>query len=228
MMIRVQLPAHLRTLAKVEREVTVTVDGPVTQRSILDALEAAYPVLRGTIRDRDTGQRRSLVRFFACEQDLSHESPDVPMPNEVAVGSQPFIVVGAMAGGCCGDRPGGFQVKYMMLVYHDEDAFTDETRQACYVESIGLSKELAERGKFLGASPLQPISTATSVRVREGKRLITDGPFAETREQLGGYFLIEAADLDEALEIAARIPVARLGTIEVRPLVQLEGIPGEE
>jgi sulfur-carrier protein len=98
-MIRVQLPAHLRTLAKVDREVTVTVDGPVTQRSVLDALEASYPVLRGAIRDRDTGKRRSLVRFYACQQDFSNESPDALLPYEVAAGTQPFMVVGAMAGG---------------------------------------------------------------------------------------------------------------------------------
>jgi len=98
-MIRVVLPAHLRTLARVEREVALPVDGPVTQRSVLDALETAYPVLRGTIRDHDTRRRRPLVRFFACQQDLSHESPDTPLPDAVATGTEPFLVVGAMAGG---------------------------------------------------------------------------------------------------------------------------------
>ncbi len=93
------LPAHLRTIAKVGREVEIQVDGPVTQRSIIDALEAAYPALRGTIRDRDTKMRRSLVRFIACEQDLSNESPDAPVPDPVARGVEPFMVVGAMAGG---------------------------------------------------------------------------------------------------------------------------------
>ncbi len=98
-MIRVVLPHHLRTLAQVDREVEVRVEGAVTQRSVLDALEATYPVLRGTIRDTATQQRRPLVRFFACEQDLSHESPDTPLPDPVAQGTEPFLVIGAMAGG---------------------------------------------------------------------------------------------------------------------------------
>jgi sulfur-carrier protein len=98
-MIRVVLPAHLRTIAKTGREVELSVEAPVTQTTILDALEAEYPALRGTIRDRDTKKRRSLVRFFACEQDLSNESPDAPVPDAVANGSEPYMVVGAMAGG---------------------------------------------------------------------------------------------------------------------------------
>jgi sulfur-carrier protein len=98
-MIRVQLPAHLRTLAGVKGEVTLDVQGQVTQRSILDALEACYPMLRGTIRDHVTQQRRPYVRFFACEQDLSHDSPDVPLPEAVATSREPFLVIGAMAGG---------------------------------------------------------------------------------------------------------------------------------
>lgn len=98
-MIRVVLPAHLRTLARVTGEVTVKVEGPVTQRSVLDALEARYPMLRGTIRDHGTLKRRAFVRFFACEQDLSHESPDAPLPDAVASGAEPFLIVGAMAGG---------------------------------------------------------------------------------------------------------------------------------
>jgi hypothetical protein len=93
------LPQHLRTLARVEGEVKLEVDGPVTQRSVLDALEARYPVLRGTIRDHVTQQRRPFVRFFACEQDLSHELPDAPLPDAVATGAEPFLVVGAIAGG---------------------------------------------------------------------------------------------------------------------------------
>jgi sulfur-carrier protein len=97
--IRVVLPAHLRTLAQVEREVSLRVEGPVTQRSVLDALESRYPMLRGTIRDPATQQRRALVRFFACEQDLSHESPDAALPEAVATGAEPFLVIGAMAGG---------------------------------------------------------------------------------------------------------------------------------
>lgn len=98
-MIRVRLPQHLRTLARAEREVALEVDGPVTQSAILDALEAAYPMLRGTIRDNVTRQRRPLVRFFAIQQDLSHEPPDAPLPEAVATGAEPFLIVGAMAGG---------------------------------------------------------------------------------------------------------------------------------
>jgi sulfur-carrier protein len=98
-MIRVVLPAHLRTLARVGGEVELHVAGPVTQASVLDALEARYPMLRGTIRDHVTQRRRPFVRFFACEQDLSHESPDTPLPDAVATGAEPFLIVGAMAGG---------------------------------------------------------------------------------------------------------------------------------
>ena len=98
-MIRVALPQHLQTLARVGVEVEVDVSGAVTQRAVLDALESRYPMLRGTIRDQYTKRRRSLVRFFACEQDLSHEAPDTPLPDAVAVGKEPFYVVGAMAGG---------------------------------------------------------------------------------------------------------------------------------
>jgi sulfur-carrier protein len=97
--IRVVLPAHLRTLARVDGEVRVELDGQVTQRALLDALEARYPMLRGTIRDRVTQQRRAYVRFFACRQDLSHDRPDAPLPEAVAAGNEPFLVVGAMAGG---------------------------------------------------------------------------------------------------------------------------------
>ena len=98
-MIRVMLPTHLRTLAHVDDEVTLHVEGQVTQRSVLDALEACYPMLRGTIRDQVTHQRRAFVRFFACEEDLSHEPPDAPLPDAVATGAEPFLIVGAMAGG---------------------------------------------------------------------------------------------------------------------------------
>ena len=98
-MIRVVLPAHLRTLARVNGEVELRVEGEVTQRAVLDALEARYPMLCGTIRGHDGGQRRAFVRFFACEQDLSHESPDAPLPAPVATGAEPYLIVGAMAGG---------------------------------------------------------------------------------------------------------------------------------
>ncbi len=98
-MIRVILPAHLKTLAKVDGEVTLEINGQVTQRSLLDALEARYPMLCGTIRDQVTQQRRPFLRFFACQEDLSHESPDAPLPDEVASGAEPFLVIGAVAGG---------------------------------------------------------------------------------------------------------------------------------
>jgi len=99
MIIRVVLPAHLRTLAQVDGELKVDVEGPATQRSVLDALEAAYPMLRGTMRDQVTQERRAFLRFFACEEDLSNESPDAPLPEAVATGTEPYLIVGAMAGG---------------------------------------------------------------------------------------------------------------------------------
>ena len=98
-MIRVQIPYHLQNLAKVQGEIQLEVEGRVTQRAVLDALEARYPVLRGTIREHDTGQRRAFLRFFACEEDLSHESPDAPLPQAVAEGKEPFLIIGAIAGG---------------------------------------------------------------------------------------------------------------------------------
>jgi hypothetical protein len=98
-MIRVGLPAHLRKLARVDREITLEIEGEATQRSVLDALESQYPMLRGTIRDQVTQQRRPFVRFFACQEDLSHESPDAPLPDAVATGREPFLIIGAMAGG---------------------------------------------------------------------------------------------------------------------------------
>src|SRR5580700_372045 len=116
-------------------------------------------------------------------------------------------------------------MKYMLLIYGDENAWTEAERQHCYGESTELSHVLQANGQFLGAAPLQPVATATSVQVRDGKRLVTDGPFAETREQLGGYFLIEAENLDEAIGIAGRIPSARKGTVEIRPVVELAGLP---
>ncbi|HEY1338412.1 MAG TPA: YciI family protein [Bryobacteraceae bacterium] len=116
-------------------------------------------------------------------------------------------------------------MQYMLLVYLDEQGLDEQKREACYIESTELTHDLNARGQYLAAAPLHPTSTATSVRVRDGKRLVTDGPFAETREQLGGYFLVEARDLDEAIAIAARIPGARFGTIEVRPVIELAGMP---
>lgn len=118
-------------------------------------------------------------------------------------------------------------MKYMLLIYADEQAWTPVEREQCYGESTQLAHDLRSRGQYLAASPLQSVSTATSVQVRNGKRLVTDGPFAETREQLGGYFLVNAKDLDEALEIAARIPGARKGTVEIRPVVEIPGLPSD-
>jgi hypothetical protein len=117
-------------------------------------------------------------------------------------------------------------MKYMMLVYLDEQALSEEEREHCYVESAQLAQDLNSSGQYLDASPLHPVATATSVRVRDGKRVVTDGPFAETREQLGGYYLIEARDLDEALGIAERIPPVRFGTVEIRPVMEIVGLPG--
>ncbi len=116
-------------------------------------------------------------------------------------------------------------MKYMLLIYGDEQAWNDLTREECYQESAGLARELKSAGQYLDASPLHPVSTATSVRVREGNRLITDGPFAETREQLGGYYLVDARNLDEAVAIAERVPAARLGTVEIRPVMEIAGLP---
>ena len=116
-------------------------------------------------------------------------------------------------------------MKYLLLIYFDEQSLTEAERQACYLESTQLAQELNSSGKYLSANPLQPVATATSVRVRDGKCLVTDGPFAETREQLGGYFLIDASDLDEAIGIAANIPTAKKGTVEVRPIIEIPGLP---
>jgi len=113
----------------------------------------------------------------------------------------------------------------MLLIYLDEQALSADEREQCYRDSTQLAHQLDVAGQYVAASPLQPASTATSVRVRAGKRVVTDGPFAETKEQLGGYFLIDATDLEEAVAIAARIPMARRGTVEVRPVVHLADLP---
>ena len=119
-------------------------------------------------------------------------------------------------------------MKYMLLVYLDEQALSETEREHCYVESAQLARDLSASGKYLSAGPLHPVATATSVRVRNGKRLVTDGPFAETREQLGGYYLIDAKDLDEAMSIAERVPVAKVGTIEIRPVLEIKGLPEQK
>jgi hypothetical protein len=116
-------------------------------------------------------------------------------------------------------------MRYMLLIYLDEKGLDEAEREACYRESTALAHELSLSGHYLASAPLHPTALAASVRVRSGKRLVTDGPFAETREQLGGYFLIDANDLDEAIRIAARIPMARRGTVEVRPVIELPNLP---
>src|SRR6266571_3566191 len=115
----------------------------------------------------------------------------------------------------------------MLLIYLDEQALSESEREQCYRDSTQLAHELAVAGQYVAASPLEPTSTATSVRVRGGKRVVRDGPFAETKEQLGGYFLIDARDLDEAIAIAARIPMVRRGTVEVRPVIHLTDLPAD-
>ena len=115
-------------------------------------------------------------------------------------------------------------MKYILLIHHEE-ALDEDERQRLLKESVQLTHQLHAKRQYLDAAPLQPTSATTSVKVRDGKRLVTDGPFAETREQIGGYFLIDAKDLDEAIDIAGRIPGARIGTVEVRPVREIEGLP---
>ncbi len=116
-------------------------------------------------------------------------------------------------------------MKYMLLIYLDEEALEESERQQCYRDSAGFARQLHASGQYLAANPLHPTSTATSVRLQDGKTLVTDGPFAETREQLGGYFLIDAHDLDEAIRVAERIPGAKWGTVEIRPVLEIPGLP---
>ena len=116
-------------------------------------------------------------------------------------------------------------MKYMLLIYADEQAWTESERQQCYKDSTDIAHQLKANGQYLAASPLQPVATATSVRVRNGRPMVTDGPFAETREQLGGYFLIDARNLDEAITIAGKIPGARKGTVEIRPVLDIPNLP---
>jgi hypothetical protein len=116
-------------------------------------------------------------------------------------------------------------MRYMLLIYLDEGSLHGNERQECYQNSARLAQELQATGHYLAANPLQPTESATSIQVRNSQRLVTDGPFAETREQLGGYFLIQAKDLDEAISIAARIPAAHFGTVEIRPVMEISGLP---
>ena len=116
-------------------------------------------------------------------------------------------------------------MQYMMLIYLDEQSLSETERAQCYQESAQYANQLNEGGRYLHCAPLHPTSTATSVRVRDGRRMVTDGPFAETREQLGGFFLIDAANLDEAIDIASHIPAGRWGTVEIRPVVEVPGLP---
>lgn len=116
-------------------------------------------------------------------------------------------------------------MKYMLLIYSKESDYTPEERAECMEESTAICHDLEEQGKFIAASPLHSVTTATSLRVRNGKRLITDGPFAETTEQLGGYYIVDVADLDEAIAIASRLPPAKKGTVEIRPIFALDNLP---
>ena len=116
-------------------------------------------------------------------------------------------------------------MKYRLLIYGDENGLSETERKDCYVESTQLAHQLHSIGQYIAANPLHPTAMATSVRVRDNKRLVTDGPFAETREQLGGYFLIETNNLDEAVAVAAKIPMARKGTVEVRPVIEIPNLP---
>lgn len=116
-------------------------------------------------------------------------------------------------------------MKYLLLIYQEEQALSETDREHCYGESAQLAQQLHAKGQFLSAAPLHSVATATSVRVRDGKQFVTDGPFAETREQLGGFFLVDAKDLDEAIAISAQIPGARFGTVEIRPVVEVAGLP---
>ena len=118
-------------------------------------------------------------------------------------------------------------MKYLLLIYMDENAMSDTEREHCYVESAQVAQDLHTKGQFVASAPLHPVATATSVRVRDGKSLVTDGPFAETREQLGGFYLVNAQDLDEAIAIATRIPGARVGTVEIRPILEIAGLPAQ-
>lgn len=119
-------------------------------------------------------------------------------------------------------------MKYMLLIYGDENALSDVEREQCYKDSTHLAHQLNAAGQYITTAPLYPTAMAASVRVRDGKRLVTDGPFAETREQLGGFFLIDAKDRDEAIAIAERIPMARQGTVEIRPVIEIPGLPSRE
>ena len=116
-------------------------------------------------------------------------------------------------------------MQYMLLIYLDENSLSEAERAECYQSSAGYAQQLSATGQYRLAAPLHPTATATSVRTREGKRMVTDGPFAETREQLGGFFLIDAKNLDEAINIAGRIPAGRWGTVEIRPVLEIAGLP---
>lgn len=116
-------------------------------------------------------------------------------------------------------------MQYMLLIYLDDQGPSEEERAQCYRDSAAFARQLHSKGQYVHSAPLHPAATATSIRHQNGKRLVTDGPFAETREQLGGFFLIEAADLDQAIDIAGRLPAGRYGTVEIRPVVKISGLP---
>lgn len=165
-----------------------------------------FPRLRPSGFDPGPEQQRSAFGFgldpFAAEASFPHDAASIMI-----------------------FQKGEDTLQYMLLIYLDEQALDESAREECYGESVELTQKLHAEGRFVAAAPLHPTATATSVRVREGRPMVTDGPFAETREQLGGYFLVDAANLDEAIGIAGRIPGARFGTVEIRPVVELSGIP---
>jgi hypothetical protein len=117
------------------------------------------------------------------------------------------------------------RMQYMLLIYQEENAPSEAQREQCYAESAQFAQQLNASGQYLASSPLHPTSTATSLRVQDGKRVVTDGPFAETREQLGGFFLIDVQDLDQAIDIAGRLPAGKWGTVEIRPVMEIAGLP---
>jgi len=173
----------------------------------------------------DGGGKRLLGGFFV-EVEIAGETASTAFAASAAI----IEIYGLCRPRCrLRERPldilTGPRMKYMLLVYTAEGAWTESERQHCFAESTELAHELKRTGKLLATSPLQSVATATSVQIREGKRVVTDGPFAETREQLGGYFLIDAQDLDEAIAIASRIPGARRGTVEIRPVLEIGGLP---
>jgi len=228
-MIRVVLPAHLRTLARVEGEVKLDVKGPVTQRSVLDALEASYPMLRGTIRDHVTLKRRPFVRFFACEQDLSHEPQEAPLPDTVATGAEPFFHRGSH-GRRLGDKKGGITMRFMILVKATKDSEAGVMPSEQLLTEMGkFNEELVKAGVMLAGEGLQPSSKGARVKFSGSKRTVIDGPFAETKELIAGFWLWQVKSKKEAIEWVKRCPNPMKGEseIEIRQVFEAEDFGAE-